>query len=152
LLRIETVPDPVRRLAALVSVDREGAVRLAERLRLSNAMRARLEAIAAPNWPIDLGGSDRRQRRAIYRLGHELYRDLIMLSGDAARAPRLLAYAEGWQPPEFPLKGRDLIALGVVPGPELGKILAAVEAWWEAGDFAGDRQACLAEAAERLRK
>jgi len=29
------------------------------------------------------------------------------------------------------------------PGPEVGRILTELEAWWEAGDFRADRQACL---------
>ena len=55
LIQLEPAPDPVRRLAALVDVDAEGAARLAERLRLSNAMRDRLAGLATP-WPLDPAG------------------------------------------------------------------------------------------------
>ena len=33
-------------------------------------------------------------------------------------------------PPVFPLQGRDALALGVPPGPDIGRLLGAVEAWW----------------------
>jgi poly(A) polymerase len=49
----------------------------------------------------------------------------------------------------FPLKGRDVTALGLPPGPAVGTLLAALEAWWEEGDFLADRRACLAELARR---
>ena len=43
----------------------------------------------------------------------------------------------------FPLAGRDVTALGIPPGPRVGRLLAAVQQWWEDGDFAADRAACL---------
>jgi len=150
LIAIEPAPDALRRLAALVAVDRAGADALADRLRLSNEARARLDALAAPRWPIDLDGSAQRQRRALYRLGRETYRDLVLMSGDAARAPRLVALAGDYVPPVFPLGGGDLMALGVPEGPAIGALLAELEAWWEDEDFRPRRDACLAELRKRL--
>jgi poly(A) polymerase len=92
--------------------------------------------------------------RALHRLGADLYRDLVLLRaaerGDGVRARHLLALAAGWRPREFPLKGRDVAALGVAEGPEIGRLLAAVEAWWEDGDFHADRKAALAELKRRV--
>ena len=150
LLPIEPEPDALRRLAALVAVDRAGATALAKRLRLPNDQRARLEALAAPAWPLDLGGGEKRQRRALYRLGRAAYRDLALLSGDAARAPRLLALADTLAIPIFPLRGGDVAALGVPAGPAIGEWLAAIEAWWEEEEYAPDKAACLAELTKRL--
>lgn len=151
LVAIEPEPNSVRRLAALTALDRAGVAAMSERLRLSNAAKERLEALALPGWPIDLSGSDRRQRRALYRLGLRNYRDLVLLTGDAARAPRLLAMADTFHIPTFPLKGGDVIALGVAPGPEIGRILAAVESWWEEEDFIPGPESCLAEARKLIK-
>jgi poly(A) polymerase len=150
MLPIEPEPDALRRLAALVAVDRAGATALARRLRLSNETRARLEAMAAPAWPIDLGGSVPRQRRALYHLGRAAYRDLVLLSGDAQRAPRLLGLADTLAVPIFPLKGSDIAALGVPTGPAIGEWLAVIEAWWEQEDYGPNRDACLAELQKRM--
>jgi poly(A) polymerase len=150
LLPIEPEPDALRRLAALVAVDRAGATALAKRLRLPNDQRARLEALAAPAWPLDLAGGEKRQRRALYRLGRAAYRDLALLSGDAARVPRLLALADTLAIPIFPLRGGDVAALGVPAGPAIGEWLAAIEAWWEEEEYAPDKAACLAELTKRL--
>jgi poly(A) polymerase len=152
LVAIEPEPDPLRRLGAAVSVDKAGAAALAKRLRLSNEMRTRLEALVAPPWPIDLGGGQQRQRRALYHLGRALYRDLLLLSGDQARAPRLIAQAEKLAIPVFPLKGGDIAELGVAPGPKIGEKLAEIESWWEEQDYLPDRAACLAEVKTRLGK
>jgi poly(A) polymerase len=152
LVRVETKPDPVRRLAALL-IDGEGAARrVGERLKLSNADRDRLLQLAGPS---DLTpGLDLRQRRLqLYQLGDALYRDRVYLGW--AVAPRseadlwkqLLAVAD--QPvPEFPIKGRDALGLGLEAGPEVGRLLAAVERWWIEGDFQADRKACLKQLKE----
>jgi poly(A) polymerase len=147
LIAIEPEPDPLRRLAALVAVDAGGAAGLAERLRLSNAERDRLVGLAPP-WPVDPAAGVKAQRRALYRLGAESYRDLALLIAaqggmDEARLKKLLALAAGWTPPAFPLAGRDVTALGIPPGPRVGELLGELRGWWEAGDFAADRAACL---------
>jgi poly(A) polymerase len=152
LIGLEPTPDPIRRLAALVAVDGAGAARMAERLRLSNAERDRLVGLAPP-WPIDPAGDDRSQRIARYRLGKQRYRDLALLFAAEhadfanARLAEMLALAANWTPPDFPLTGRDVAALGVPPSPRIGELLAAVRSWWEDGDFTADRAACV----DRLR-
>src|SRR6059058_742175 len=84
LVAIEPGPDVLRRLAALITVDRDGAVALAERLRLSNEQRDRLAGLAPP-WPIDPDGDARAHRLALYRLGAERYRDLALLASANGR-------------------------------------------------------------------
>ena len=148
LIEIEPEIDPLRRLAALIDVDGNGAVALAERLRFSNAWRDRLLGLARP-WPLDPQGDARAQRLSLYRLGAERYRDLaLLLAADgavsAARLDELFALARDWTPPRFPLAGRDVVALGIPPGERVGRLVDAVRDWWEAGDFTADRTACLA--------
>jgi poly(A) polymerase len=50
----------------------------------------------------------------------------------------LLAVADAWVAPEFPLTGRDVMIAGVPEGPLVGKILAEVEEWWVDSDFTDD--------------
>jgi len=47
--------------------------------------------------------------------------------------------------PGFPLLGRDAVALGVQPGPQIGALLSGVRQWWLDGGCTADRDACLAE-------
>jgi poly(A) polymerase len=149
---VELAPDALRRLGALIAGD---PAPLAERLRLSSAQRDRLVAFATPPWPIDLHAGETVQRRALHHLGAPLYRDLVLLhaaeSGETATLPSLLTLAASWQPQRFPLKGRDVTALGVPAGRKVGRFLKALEAWWEEGDFRADRAACLVELKGRVR-
>ena len=41
-----------------------------------------------------------------------------------------------------------MTALGIAPGPPVGGRLGAVTRWWEDGDFAAGRGACLAKLKE----
>ncbi|HMD62351.1 MAG TPA: CCA tRNA nucleotidyltransferase [Stellaceae bacterium] len=148
LIDIEPEADPLRRLAALIEADGTAAVALADRLRFSNAWRDRLHGLAQP-WPLDPQADSPAQRRTLYRLGAECYRDIAsLLAADGEMSPsrlaELLDLARGWMPPVFPLAGRDVTALGIPPGERVGRLLAAVRDWWEASDFTADRAACLA--------
>ncbi|UTU07987.1 CCA-tRNA nucleotidyltransferase [Caulobacter phage C1] len=48
--------------------------------------------------------------------------DICILREDAD----LLAYVRRWTPPEFPVKGQDLLDLGMKPGPQMGVHLASL--------------------------
>jgi poly(A) polymerase len=148
MIATEPEPDPLRRLAALVEVDRDGAATLARRLRFANAWRDRLQRLAPP-WQLDPEGEWRDIRRALYRLGAEDFRDQALLLAaegkiGGARLAELLALAKGWTPPVFPLAGRDVTALGVPAGERVGRLLGKVKDWWEDEDFAPDHAQCLA--------
>jgi poly(A) polymerase len=151
--------DAIRRLAALVDGGAPAARAVAQRLRLSNDERDRLVALCGGPWPmVDLDRAARR--RLLYELGRDRFRDaaLIAWAGAVAQAPAVeRRESEDWRdllavaaadPPSFPLRGRDALALGLAPGPEIGRLIAAVERWWIDGDFRADRAACLARLAE----
>jgi poly(A) polymerase len=138
-------PDPLLRLAALLPDDVAVARQVSERLKLSNVERARLEALAMPGEKIPAQLSAAEVRRLLYRIGAARLRDLVLLSW--AASPRggavihwrmLLSIADGWERPRFPLTGHDAMTAGVPEGPEVGRLLGVVEAWWLEQDFAPD--------------
>jgi len=104
--------------------------------------------------PLDLAAGESTQRRLAYRRGIDLYRDQVLLAGAvtgaAERVRALLRLAETWRAIKFPLRGRDVTALGIPAGPEVGRLLAEIEAWWEADDFSAGRRALLAELKRRV--
>jgi hypothetical protein len=61
------------------------------------------------------------------------------------RMNRLKAAADAIEAgiPDFPLMGRDLIAAGMKPGPDLGKTLAALRQEWKDSRFTLDKDALL---------
>ena len=79
--------------------------------------------------------------------------DLVLLAWAAEPEDRrfagLLEAAEGWPEPDFPLKGRDLLAMGAPPGPQVGRLLGEIERWWIDADFRPGREDCLQELRRR---
>jgi poly(A) polymerase len=51
--------------------------------------------------------------------------------------------------PVFPLEGRDVVPLGVAPGPRVGALLREVRQWWLDGGCVAGATACRAELARR---
>ncbi len=138
--------DGILRLAALLPDD--AAHTVADALKLSTADRVRLEqALSGDAIPDHLSAPAARQ--LLYRIGPARFRDRVMLHwAGAARGTgglawrMLLEMTENWQRPRFALTGRDVMAAGVPEGPEVGRVLAAVEDWWVEGDFAASETAC----------
>lgn len=149
--RLKLPPDPVRRLCALTIT---GAGRdIAETLKLTNAERGRLLAASDARSAFDVT-SEENIRRQIYEIGNDRASDRILIDWEPGIEEglwhRAFEIATSWLRPTFPLAGRDLIKLGINPGPELGTRLAEIEAWWIAGDFTANAATCLAEAKKRL--
>lgn len=147
---VATAPeaDPLLRLAAVLRRAAPDVVALAARLRLANVQAERLALLLATPLP-DTTAPAPAQRLLLYRLGPEVYADLVRLAAatgaaEPADAVACLERAAAWRPPVFPLKGADLLARGLAPGPGIGRRLAAVRRWWEERDFHPDRAACLA--------
>ncbi|MEE8444382.1 MAG: CCA tRNA nucleotidyltransferase, partial [Alphaproteobacteria bacterium] len=148
--------DPLRRLAALVKLNTVGAYDLSKALRLSNAERARLVAMASPKEALSPDLDAAARRRALYRIGVETWADRVLTAWAAGDSDtkdsgwRTLHDAgEGWTRPVFPLTGHDVKRAGVEDGAKIGERLRAVEEWWIAGDFRASRRDCLDELARR---
>ncbi len=117
-----------RRLAALLPPgDVRTAGEVTARLKLSNPQRARIAAAvqpldAAPYWP------------AAWREGAQAVVDRLLIAGEADAARPLMQ----WQRPRLPASGKDIIARGVVPGPEVARRLGVFERSWVAAGFPDD--------------
>ncbi len=142
------VPSYPRRLAALSARIVEDVERITTRLRLANADRDAMTAALAYadrlQSPPDMG----QAKADLYRFGRDTFTDGLALAA-AFRAKPLGPWAKSleavarWEPPAFPIGGKDLIAAGVRTGPQLGAILAQLEAWWISEEFRPDRAALL---------
>ena len=156
LLDVAPDADPLLRLAALLRpppASDDAAQRVAERWRLARRDAQRLEALVTSPLPrLDVNEAERG--RDLHRFGPELYADLARLAAaetaDRAGLRKALEAARRWQPKTLPLSGDDILALGVPPGPRVGEILKAVEAWWICNDFRPDHAQCLAKARSLL--
>ena len=149
LLSGEAPADPLLRLAVLLTGD---PAAVATRLRLSSAERDRLIALrTAPLAKPAADDSSLRRLLAEYApetligrtwLAFGLGKNWDVLRQRLASMPR----------PVFPLEGRDVVALGVAPGPRVGSLLRALRGWWLQGGCTADASACRTELARRIRR
>ena len=156
-------PDPIRRLAALLPADVDTAGQVAARFRLSGAQKKRLISAAGrnqkplpfregvgvgsiltrsagsggetpPPTPSSAEEGARAARALAYRLGMEQALDQLLLTGTDI-APLI-----GWAIPTFPLKGGEIVARGIKAGPDVARILQAVEDRWVDEAFPGEER------------
>ncbi len=168
--RQQIAPDALRRLAALLPADANLAGGVAARFRLSGAQKKRLMSAAgreeripprhgevasrsddggvttfqrdegsAPlhypaGGPPPRSGEVLASRTLAYRLGIERAYDRLLLTGAD------VASLKGWTIPTFPLKGGEIVARGVKAGPEVARILRAVEDRWVDEGFPGEER------------
>jgi poly(A) polymerase len=132
-------PSAIRRLAALLPAASKTVEQVAARLRLSTAQRKRLVSAA------DRGVPPADARALAYRVGADEAVDRLLLTG---KDPSPVI---GWDIPRLPLKGGEIVARGVAAGPEVARILQAVESRWIAEGFP-NRQRVEALLAEEMKR
>jgi poly(A) polymerase len=139
------VPDAILRLAALLPSDVDEARAVANEWRLSNAQADRLADIAGAREKIVSYLSVKEVRKLLYWLGPRAFKDRVFLKwaedpkdSNAMNWRMLLAVADSWERPRFPLTGREVMLAGVNEGPLIGQILKEVEDWWVDSDFIDD--------------
>ncbi|OJW75111.1 MAG: polynucleotide adenylyltransferase [Sphingomonadales bacterium 63-6] len=129
-------PQAIRRMAALLPPSPQVAESVAARLRLSRAQRDRLSCVAGRQ------ADDAANPLVLaYRCGTECAQDRLLLCGGDP------APLSDWEIPQLPLKGGEIVQRGVKAGPEVARILRAVEARWISEGFPGrERVLSLLEA------
>ncbi len=117
-------PDTMRRLAALLPALPQIAAAVTTRLRLSRSQRERLASAA------QRGVSDAHNPRALaYLEGTDCAIDRLLLTGADPTS------VVGWDAPNLPLKGGEIVKRGVQAGPSVARILQSVERRWMAENF-----------------
>lgn len=112
-------PDAMRRLAALLPVTDTVATAVAARLRLSGKQRKRLACVA------ERQSEDYAAPRALaYRVGMDCAIDRLLIEGLS------VDQLTGWEIPQLPIKGGDIVAAGITAGPLVARTLRAVESQW----------------------
>jgi poly(A) polymerase/tRNA nucleotidyltransferase (CCA-adding enzyme) len=148
--------DPLLRLAVVLDPATAGSGwAIAARLRLSSEERDRLVRLhdGQGGRPIvpdgDTTAEDRRRWLATRGDRHAALDEAWLAEArDGTDCSALRAWIAAEPFPEMPAFGRDAVALGVPPGPVIGRLLAALRDWWlECGCTAG-REACLARLRE----
>eukprot|EP00752_Nemacystus_decipiens_P019487 g17543.t1 len=164
---LELDADPMLRLLALLPLNRAGGNRvkaLVKRLKLSGAEAERLHAAQSAVVAVGEEGlenllkDEKALRQMLYRYGVQAMQDALVqcaamhLDADpeldlpdpiVSGLRAALALADLWEKPALPVSGKDMLAHGIEPGPQVGAALQVMEGAWVASDFSLDRDALL---------
>jgi poly(A) polymerase len=152
------MPDPIRRLASLIEADPSGVAEVTDALKLSKNQHKQLtnikKNITAIYWDMPYN----TLQRAIFRLGITTVIDLAlhnwanMLKSSPKNTKEI---EDGWlqiisttQEQKgheliLPIKGQDVLDLGILPSYQISELLNQVEEWWLEKSCTPDRKACL---------
>ena len=141
-------PDAVLRLAALAVLVTQDAGRLRDMLRLSNAEAGRLEKAAAAlvRWHGRLAPPRAGElRHGLFEQGQRAARDAALLAHAESGAPAddsawasAHAFLRDTPEPRLPFSGADLMARGMPPGSQIGRVLKDLQARWIRAGFPRD--------------
>ncbi len=152
--------DPILRLMSIIPPTAERVDSLSERLKLSKNEAKRLQEWAGFS-EIPAETSEISLAKRLFSAGQQSGVDKLKLALAAARIrgvqndldlvaagqySQLLKYAENWIAPQFPLQGRDLVALGAAQDERLGKALATLKDEWVSSGFTLGREALVERA------
>lgn len=142
LVRVGAPDDPLLRIAALLAGNADA---FADRLRLSAEERETIVTLRAGPSP-DPGATDAALRCLLADEPAERLIGRVWLADDGTPGWSRLRERLGIMPrPVFPLSGRDVVALGVPPGPRVGTLLRDVRNWWMSGGCLANYQVCLGQ-------
>jgi len=155
LLRLESreslKSDAILRLMAMSAREPLQMALLTKRLKMSKAETTRLRGWAEDDAQLSPDMPERERLAAIYKSGKDVILDRVRLRAageeDAIKSSHWMVLADlalGWQPPIFPVTGKDLAKAGVPTGPGMGKALKALEALWIRSGFSTEKPQLLA--------
>lgn len=141
--------DPILMLQAIIPPNLDRVDDITTRLKFSKAERKRL-VDWANTAKVAFDTADTALDRALYSGVPQGYEDVLRLSLISARTraktddtamhevagySKLLGRLSKWQRPDFNVSGKDLEALGIAPGQEMGALLKALEKRWVDSNF-----------------
>ncbi len=133
----------VARLIVLSGFSAAHMAALEKYLILSNAQKKEFKTL------LEMLNSSEKTEVFLYRYGGDLTTQALLLravrGGDESGLAEAMSVVKDGIVPAFPLSGTDVIGAGVSQGPQVGKILSAIEKWWIDAGFQPDRAACLLE-------
>ncbi|KZL03114.1 MULTISPECIES: CCA tRNA nucleotidyltransferase [unclassified Pseudovibrio] len=148
LLDLEDLPE-----AALQPVLRLGGVagpKVAECLRLSNAQKKQIEVAADIAEALRLHGQSKQQLKALLVAhGTDAIVDGVLTAWmsdivqSEAELKELLAFAQNWVIPNFPLTGKMMLAGGIPAGPDMGKAMRLAQQIWADADYQQSAESLL---------
>jgi tRNA nucleotidyltransferase/poly(A) polymerase len=139
---LDLPPDPVLRLVSIA----QNAEILAKKLKLSRTLQRRIAVAGEASSHFTSAMDAGHIHRLLYKLGRNSFNDSMLMAASSGKIPQwqeIYRQTTSWTKPKFPVTGADILAVGVDPGPQVGKILHRMEEYWLTRDFQPDKKQLL---------
>ncbi len=80
-------------------------------------------------------------KHLLYKYGRDVAAQSLLFRDNVSEVD--IKFSQSFDIPEFPIKGKDLLSMGIEAGPKVGDILLSIEQWWIDQDFKPNRDECL---------
>ncbi len=151
ILKINKLPNNnIIRLAYLIISSDLNYLNVVSDLRLSNKIKNELRVITSNKIK---NFNEKNIKKNIYYMGRVNAKNNYIISSNCNGIKidaKIIEILELWELPFFPLKGQDIIKLGIKESKKVGDILNTLETWWVEKDFKNNKYDCLNKIKELL--
>jgi len=148
LKKINHLIDFSNRLAILLN--EKNISKVSKNLKLSKIENIKIKKIIQLHKKFNLKDFEKNKIKYLFYYGHEICGGLLIynfaklsINSQVKTYLRIISSIKGLKVPKLPIFGKDIIKLGIKPGPNVGKILKLIENWWIANNFNPSRKKCL---------
>lgn len=133
-------PDPMRRLFVMYNPDKKLAENLSARLKFSKKQREMFVRWAVRNPSVQEFADAKGLRKLLYVYGREFcFNKLLLICALNKQEPEnfdeIIKNIDEWEIPEFFIKGKQVLKMGIKDNRKIGEILGKLEEMWVESDF-----------------
>ena len=155
LNKINYLIDFSTRLAIILN--KKNLLKVSRNLKLSKAENNKINKIIQLNKSFNFKDFEKNKSKYVYYCGHEMLQSLLIYNffkhtsnSKVEKYLRIIYSVKNLKIPNFQIFGKDIIRLGIKPGPKIGKLIKLIESWWILNNFKPSKKECLKKLEELI--
>jgi len=155
LNKINYLIDFSTRLAIILN--KKNLLKVSRNLKLSKTENNKINKIIQLNKSFNFKDFEKNKSKYVYYYGYEMLQSLLIynffkLTSNAKikKYLKIIDSVKNLKIPNLPIFGKDIIRLGIKPGPEIGKLIELIESWWILNNFKPSKKECLKKLEELI--
>ena len=155
LNKINYLIDFSTRLAIILN--KKNLLKVSRNLKLSKTENNKINKIIQLNKSFNFKDFEKNKSKYVYYYGHEMLQSLLIYNffkhtsnSKVKKYLRIIYSVKNLKIPNLPIFGKDIIRLGIKPGPKIGKLIELIESWWILNNFKPSKKECLKKLEELI--
>ena len=153
--KINHLIDFSTRLAIILN--KKNLLKVSRNLKLSKAENYKINKLMQQNKSFNFKDFEKNKSKYVYYYGHEMLQSLLIYNffkgtsnSKVQKYLRIIYSVKNLKIPNFQIFGKDIIRLGIKPGPKIGKLIKLIESWWILNNFKPSKKECLKKLEELI--